>query len=118
MFRFDQAMTSETRFAIKLALTGFWIAMALRTYAFYLNTHHVEAKQSIILILVLCPFSLGSGAFDNFSPLGAIIGWFGIALGNAYLYVVVGRALRARIQSRSDETAGPPGAARRGNLRR
>jgi hypothetical protein len=92
-------MMSETRFAIKLALTGFWVAMALRTYAFYLNTHHIAAKQSIILFLMLCPFSLGSGAFDNFSPLGAIIGWLGIAVGNAYLYVVVGRALRARIQS-------------------
>ena len=93
-------MTSETRFAIKLALAGFWIAMALRTYTFYLNTHHIEAKQSIILFLMLCPFSFGSGAFDNFSSWGAIIGWFGVAVGNAYLYVVVGRALRARIQSR------------------
>ena len=93
-------MTSETRFAIKLALTGFWIAMALRTYTFYLNTHHIEAKQSAIFFLMLCPFSLGSGAFDNFSPLGAILGWVGIAVGNAYLYVVIGRTLRARIQSR------------------
>jgi succinate-acetate transporter protein len=94
MLRFDQFMTSETRFAIKLALSGFVIAVALGTYAFYLNTHHVEAKQSIILFLVLCPFSLGSGAFDNFSLLSTIIGWFGIAFGNAYLYVVIGRALR------------------------
>jgi hypothetical protein len=100
VIRLSQAVTIETRFAIKLALTGFWVAMALRTYAFYLNTHHIEAKQSIILFLMLCPFSLGSGAFDNFSSWGAIIGWFGVAVGNAYLYVVIGRALRARIQSR------------------
>ena len=100
MLRFGQAVKTETRFAIKLALTGFWVAMALRTYAFYLNTHHIEAKQSIILFLMLCPFSFGSGAFDNFSSWGAIIGWFGVAVGNAYLYVVVGRALRGRIQSR------------------
>jgi succinate-acetate transporter protein len=99
MLRFGQAMTSETRFAIKLALTGFWVAMALRTYTFYLNTHNIAAKQTTILFLMLCPCSLGSGALDNFSPLGAIIGWLGIAVGNAYLYVVVGRALRARIQS-------------------
>jgi len=100
VIRSIQAVTIETRFAIKLALAGFWIAMALRTYAFYLNTHHIEAKQSIILFLMLCPFSFGSGAFDNFSSCGAIVGWFGVAVGNAYLYVVVGRALRARIQSR------------------
>jgi hypothetical protein len=75
--------------------------MALRTYVFYLNMHHVEAKQSIILFLVLCPFSLGSGAFDNFSLWAAILGWLAIAVGNAYLYVVVGRALRESIQSKS-----------------
>ena len=102
MLRFDQAMTSETKFAIKLALSGFVIAVVLGTYAFYLNTHHIEAKQSIILFLVLCPFSIGSGAFDSFSLFGTIIGGFGIALGNAYLYVVVGRALRARTQNRWD----------------
>jgi len=101
VIRSIQAVTIETRFAIKLALTGFWIAMALRTYAFYLNTHHIEAKQSIILFLMLCPFSFGSGAFDNFNLVGVIVGWFGIALGNAYLYAVVGRSLRARFSKRS-----------------
>ena len=97
-----QAVTTETRFAIKLALSGFWIDMALRTYALYSNIHHIEAKQATILFLMLCPFSLGSGALDNFSLWGSILGWFGIAVGNAYLYVVVGSALRARVQSRLD----------------
>ena len=93
-------MTSENKFAIKLAVSGFVIALALGAYAFYLKTHHMEPKLSMILFLVLCPFSLGSGAFDNFNLLGVIVGWFGIALGNAYLYAVVGRALRARFSKR------------------
>jgi len=93
-------MRSENKFAIKLAVSGFVIALALGTYALYLKTHHMEPKLSMILFLGLCPFSLGSGAFDNFSFWGAIIGWFGIALGNGYLYAVVGRALRTRFSKR------------------
>jgi hypothetical protein len=54
-------------------------------------------------VAAVCPFSLGSGAFDKFSRWGAIIGWLGVAVGSAYIYLVRGRALRARIQSRRDE---------------
>jgi len=93
-------MTSENKFSIKLAVSGFVIALALGIYACYLQTHHIEPKLSMILFVGLCPFSLGSGAFDNSNLLGVIVGWFGIALGNAYLYAVVGRRIRSRFEKR------------------
>ena len=96
-------MTIKTKFTIKFASCGFVVGAALGVYAFYLTAHHMIADWSILLFLILCPFSLGAVAFDSFDnvgTLGGITGWFCIALGNAALYAAIGRALKSRKNSK------------------
>ena len=72
------------------------IATALGTYAFYLTAHHRIGHAS--LFLVLCPPSIGAIALDSAGVLGGIIGWLGIAIGNAALYAGIGVALGAPVE--------------------
>jgi hypothetical protein len=91
MLRFSQSGTTESKFAIRFALAGFMIAIALGVYAFYLTSHRRIGNEA--LFLFLCPPSIGAMALDNAGILGGIIGWLIIAMGNALLYGGIGFAL-------------------------
>jgi hypothetical protein len=90
MLRFSQSGTPASKFAIRFALTGFIIAIALGAYAFYLSSH---PRNMEALFFFLCPPSIGAMALDNAGILGGIIGWLIIAMENAILYGAIGFAL-------------------------
>jgi hypothetical protein len=87
----SRRVRTRTKFALRLAGTGFLIGVGLCAYTFYVTSSRYKGPPpSAALYLVLCPFSFASVALDNAGVAGGLVGWFSISIMNAALYDVIG----------------------------
>jgi hypothetical protein len=92
------AVSLRTKCALRFAIAGFVIALALCAYTFYINSHGRMANAA--LFLILCPPSIGAIALDNAGVVGALIGWFFVGVENAVIYGIVGFGVGDKLQRR------------------
>lgn len=100
MIRLGCAVNLRANYALRFAIVGFAVGVALCGYAFHLTSHGRVGNAA--LFLILCPPSFGAMALDNAGTVGALVGWFFISVINALFYGLIGFGVGDKLQRTQD----------------